>query len=467
MIDDEPLQDIEISNFDEEESLISADLPLKQNLSFSFYIPFFLIIAGIVAYFVSPQKYIFSEKSEPLTTVDGSTIHHVQSKLSQISTFSKNLLVTFRFKNFESCKLFNGIFSITLLRDDMNVHYYNVSFKSSTLSNNSIDLLHANVLNFDTICITGDFYAKSDSTQILSLETRTGNQDYEMMVNVFRIVCSIFIAPNLLFFFTIFTGKFEKKITYFLSLFTLLYVNPYFLMFSLQPEQSQLSMHLIFRDLFFSYLVFYCFSIFSNFKNDNLNNFQNKSSFSSKLFKCVMSFFGWFVFIVVPSVSVFLYFISKDLTNHNLTEILLDRDIEKNLKFDQISGHHYFVFVIASFAIPIRILSSSFSSSSTKRSKSLNNPFSYYSLFTFLFLFFLIFYMMILYFTNYLNDNVAEDIIPMVIFTAYSLIMERGHDDCDENVVGIKNGEGYIDAQNDFDDLGLNPMGIDEDDKIK
>ena len=395
------------------------------------------------------------------------------------------------------------------------------------------DLFYSESIEFDTIQIDLDIYGKVSTNEKIAFITKTKNNYMILIVSIFRTIYSLILINEIIhsFFYwknvislSIFEKKHQRKVdninknkqdlqainteifmTTVLIILCFFYVDPFLLIHYFKPSSFYLTFKVAFRDLFFSYLLFYMIGIFDYFErrkiicspNSNINkeSDEDEKSFCTKImitFIFSILIFG-FLFVqnarvqtfisVFPKVP-FLQLNPKSFSKNNFeinstSEIELESEFGRilnrlNVEYDSLNICHFIVLAFAVIVVPLKILTSYANVKKTVTA----NRYVYYSVSTLTFLILLVFYSLIKfrYFTSssktipvdhfyspnthklierkkiyngkdnsnycFVNESFFCNVFPMALFTIYVTIMAIGH----HNSVNIINkSDTYVD----------------------
>lgn len=365
---------------------------------------------------------------------------------------------------------------ISLLKNGQQLKFLNMTFLNSKIIDKILNGLPSDRLNrilyftkdemhfvfdsfftetivFDSIQADIILYGKVSKNEKITIISKTKNPNVNLFVSAFRAICSIILISEVIYSvyncnYLISLPKISKKhqkekkinnsdeknslqsinieilMTVILTILSLLYIDPLFLIHYYMPSSFHLVFKIAFRDLFFSYLFFYSIEIFNYFerrdaihssnleKNYNSNEKENKLSWYrvTSFISSVVIFAILFVqdtkiqtfYSVYPKIPFLNSNSNKPFENNfnfysdSISESDFKSEFDRsanrlNVEFNSLNIWHFIFLAISAIILPIKI----FSSYSFVKKTSMSNRYIYYSVSTLSLLILLITYSLI------------------------------------------------------------------------
>lgn len=439
MISDKPLEVVEISDYANNELFFVADSSFSQMFGLPFLIPLISLFLFSISSFFIPNSENIQYQQFQLPKSEGKNIFSINNSISNISSVYQFLIVNF---SLVDPPIESNITAIThsILTLETNIIKTITSTIQLQNSSEPFILLNENTINFDNIILETNFTTYTKGNQQYQISIGSMNPSFTISILFCRIAFSLFLVPYLISDIIHIIQNpnsfisYEQILTIALSLITILYNDPLYILQIFFPVFYHNFLLIVFQDVYLSYLLFFVFSLYSYF---GINKDQ-ESAFARLSFNLVL---------MIVSLSALLWF---DLSNSLNSIIYLQR--KQNDISHSIFIHHFIFLIISTVLILIRI----FIASSAKV-ESQAQRFRFYTYSTFFVVCLLYIFCVLKYFMPNVITDGFDLIFPMILFTGYAMFMEFGHEDTE-----ISEDKAYIapeDLQPD-DHLGL---GIDED----
>lgn len=435
-LDTIPLQDIDISDVWEEDTVINFDNPPESHLSVSFFRPVIIfVLVALASNFIPTaiQKHTF------YTNVTDTIMH----KITGLRPCHQSVEIALQFIGVEgNASLSTGFLDIICMKHEEVVHHIEQKFPEMQLlvENNTtkeILLFTDEIINFDTIEI------KMNNTingKTAAFTVKTQNPEYTYIVGIIRVLFGIYLLPALL------TGlgrmmtsesqlnsdkkmSMEQKMTFALIIFTLLYIDPIFIIHAVRPSPIHELILLLGKDAYLAYAGFYCIAVLCYFgrKPD-----ENKA----------LSLGFPYMFMAMAMIILMIWDTELPMTD---TFKVFPSSFERFNDQTRVRYLYLCVFVIV-YGVRGWM-------AHKKLGQSQNNRFMAYTSITIAFIFVLIVHTALVTYITKGFCNPPNDVFHMALVAAFSLMMKNGH----ENVGELVN-QGYTRPGEDLgiaDDLGL------------
>jgi hypothetical protein len=245
------LRPMAISDQPEEESQLRVDSKIKL-ASLPLLIPVLLVVAGVVGTVLLPPRTCSLAQGGPFPA-------RAAASLSQLSGWSDFVSISLA-----NATAVSGCLNITALRQGLPV--LGISSRVPPTEGGDVRLFFHNIVDFDTLNVS----LRPDRPASFSLLFEFGNPARLMAVSLARVVFSAVLVPCL-------AGavlgiarcgteaSLEPLLTNVLSLFTICFVDPFYIVQLFHPTPAGRACHVVLRDVYFGYIAFYAVALFAHF----------------------------------------------------------------------------------------------------------------------------------------------------------------------------------------------------------
>jgi hypothetical protein len=255
---------VEISNQAELESRLVVDTDSGPVVTFGFVLPFLLIAVTICGSFVLPPRCVRFSQSGALTSAP------ISESLTQISPWVGWVAVSLHFPNLTAASFqVAGVVNVSASRRGARVFALSAPLRRAAraLDGGAGLLLFAtDVLTFDTLSVTvAQLSCGPCQGWLLSWDLEAPLSS--MVAAITRILFVTLLIPYLVVDVVQFTAdtSFERRLSAIFTVFTVAYIDPFFIDQLFVPSLQRQISHLVLRDLYFAALAFYTIVLFAFF----------------------------------------------------------------------------------------------------------------------------------------------------------------------------------------------------------
>jgi hypothetical protein len=245
------LRPMAISDQPENESQLRIDTKIGF-VSLPLIVPLFLVAAGIIGTLLLPPYSCRLTQNGPFPA-------RASASLSRLSGWSAFVSVSLT-----NSTAISGSLNVSALRQSLPV--LEVSSHVPPTAGGDVRLFFHDIVDFDTL----DVNLRPDRPATFSLLFEFGNPAQRMAVSLARVVFSAVFVPYLIA--AVFRVarrdsevSLEPILTNALSLFTICFIDPFYVVQLFQPTPAGQTCHIVLRDVYFGYIAFYAVALFAHF----------------------------------------------------------------------------------------------------------------------------------------------------------------------------------------------------------
>ncbi|OHS96733.1 hypothetical protein TRFO_37044 [Tritrichomonas foetus] len=455
-----PLHEIDISNTQEDDIILSSDYPIPFVSQLKFIIPFLFVF--LYSFFL-PDLFATQTITK---TLSKSSWYFINNSVSDLAPVHQNIKLLFRLKGTES--RFNGTANILCYREDKMLHNFdrNISMRNS---NDSIFVFSDQLLNYDRLFASFNFSLENPA---ISPENITTEMDVITMLTSSSLITSFFriaLSSGLLCFaLTSFINNFnksryydsgpnqksnkqtplknklnknnrkdysqinavtclEQKITFALVFFVIIGIDPLFSYNVISASEINLIFMVFARDLLLSYLSFYILALFSTFTRDPLEN-RLLSLAIPYVFMSIPIFVFWIndaEIYLQDKIHAIPELISTDPNIKYFPNFQSELNQELPFSSEKVScftSMHLIYYIICFITIVVRIIMTKLSLKPEHKSR-----WTFYTITTLSLLLMIGIFVFLKLFSDKVDDTGFEEVCLNVIFTFYAAAMCYGH----------------------------------------